>query len=74
MGRPLRLHAPGAMYHVTLRGNHQHDIFFEAGDPNRLNALFAETIDRFGARLHAYCYMSNHIHVLIQIGDVPLGR
>jgi REP element-mobilizing transposase RayT len=39
-----------------------------------LNALVAETIDRFGARLHAYCYMSNHIHMLIQIGDVPLGK
>ncbi|HYJ39253.1 MAG TPA: transposase [Steroidobacteraceae bacterium] len=62
------------MYHVTLRGNHQQDIFLEAEDPHRMNALVAETMDRFGARLHAYCYMSNHIHVLVQIGDVPLGK
>jgi len=74
MGRPPRLHAPGAMYHVTLRGNHQQDIFFAHEDRHRLNALFAETTSRFGARLHAYCYMTNHIHALIEVGDAPLGR
>ncbi len=73
MGRPLRLHAPGAMYHVTLRGNHRQDIFFVPGDRHRLDKLFADALQRFGARLHAYCYMSNHIHALIQVGDVPLG-
>ena len=74
MGRPLRIHAPGAMYHVTLRGNHRQDIFFEPADRYRLNELFAEVLERFSARLHAYCYMSNHIHALIQVGDAPLGK
>jgi putative transposase len=74
MGRPLRLHAPGATYHVTLRGNHQQDIFFTPADRNRLNDLFADALVEFNARLHAYCYMTNHIHALIQVGDVPLGR
>jgi REP element-mobilizing transposase RayT len=73
MGRPPRLHAPGATYHVTLRGNHRQDIFFVSEDRLRLNALLADATTRFNARLHAYCYMSNHVHLLIQVGDTPLS-
>ena len=61
------------MYHVTLRGNHRQDIFFAPEDRHRLNELFADAITRFDARLHAYCYMTNHIHALVQVGDAPLG-
>jgi REP element-mobilizing transposase RayT len=61
------------MYHVTLRGNHQQDIFFEPADRHRLSALFAEVLERFKARLHAYCYMTNHVHALVQVGDAALG-
>jgi putative transposase len=74
MGRPLRIHVPGATYHVTLRGNHQQDIFFRNSDRHRLNGLFADALAHFNARMHAYCYMTNHIHALIQVGDVPLGN
>jgi len=74
MPRPLRLHIPGAMYHVTLRGNHQQAIFFTVTDRLRMNLLFAEVLERFEARLHAYCYMTNHLHALIQVGNEPLGR
>lgn len=74
MPRPLRIHVPGAMYHVTLRGNHRQDIFFTPEDRQILTDIIAEVIDRFGARLHAYCYMSNHFHALIQVSDAPLGR
>jgi REP element-mobilizing transposase RayT len=74
MGRPPRIHAPGATYHVTLRGNHRQDIFFEPADRHRLSGLFAEVLGEFNARLHAYCYMTNHVHALIQVGDAPLGN
>jgi REP element-mobilizing transposase RayT len=74
MPRPLRLHIPGALYHVTLRGNHQQDIFFTTTDRLRMNDLFSEVLQKFGARLHAYCYMTNHLHALIQVGVEPLGR
>lgn len=73
MPRPLRLHVPGAMYHVTLRGNHRQNIFFPK-DRQILSDLIAEVTERFGARVHAYCYMTNHLHALIQVGDIPLGR
>jgi REP element-mobilizing transposase RayT len=74
MPRPLRLHVPGAFYHVTLRGNHRQNLFFAPADRSLFNELTAEVIERFAARLHAYCLMTNHVHLLIQVGEAPLGR
>ena len=28
----------------------------------------------YGHRIHAFCFMRNHIHLLIQIGNIPLGE
>lgn len=74
MPRPPRLHFPGATYHVTLRGNHRQDIFFCATDRARMSELFADALVRCDARLHGYCYMPNHVHAIIQVSGVPLGR
>jgi REP element-mobilizing transposase RayT len=74
MARPLRIHVPGAFYHVTLRGNHRQDIFFTSADRRLFDEITAEVLERFTARLHAYCWMTNHMHMLIQVGDAPLGR
>jgi putative transposase len=74
MPRQPRIHVPGGFYHVTLRGNHRQDIFFLPADRITLNEIVAEVITRFQARVHAYCWMTNHVHILIQVGDAPLGR
>jgi REP element-mobilizing transposase RayT len=74
MPRKPRIHVPGAFYHVTLRGNHRQDIFFVPGDRELFEQISADVIGRFQARIHAYCWMNNHVHLLIQVGDVPLGR
>jgi REP element-mobilizing transposase RayT len=72
MRRP-RLHIPGACYHVTLRGNHRQDIFFSEADRQLLEHHVAAARERVGVRIHAYCWMTNHIHLLVQVGDTPLG-
>lgn len=72
MRRP-RLHVPGACYHVTLRGNHCQDIFFCDGDRLLLERYVAVALERVGGRIHAYCWMTNHIHLLIQVAETPLG-
>jgi putative transposase len=74
MPRPLRIHVPGGFYHVTLRGNHRQAIFLSPEDHVFLNQTVAETIELHQARVHAYCWMTNHIHMLVQVGDVRLGR
>ena len=73
MARRLRLHVPGGFYHVTLRGNHQQPIFFSDSDRDLLDGVVAEAIEKLAARVHAYCWMTNHLHMLVQISDAPLG-
>lgn len=74
MSRRPRIHFPGAVYHVTLRGNHRQRIFFQPEDRDLLNEIVAEAIVQHRARVHAYCWMSNHIHLLVQVGQSPLDR
>jgi putative transposase len=74
MPRKPRLHIDGGYYHVILRGNHRNPIFFTSADRELFAALVADNIERFGLRVHAFCWMSNHVHLLMQVGSVPLAR
>lgn len=74
MARKTRIHYPGALYHVMLRGNGGSDIFFEDGDRYRFLLLLQEGIERYGFRAHAFCLMDNHIHLALQVGETPLSR
>jgi len=74
MARKPRIHYPGAFYHVILRGNGGQDIFFSKNDRTKFYLLLQEGIERFGHRIHAFCLMTNHIHLVIQIGDIPLSK
>lgn len=31
-------------------------------------------MERFGHRVHAFCLMTNHVHLAVQIADIPLAR
>lgn len=74
MARKPRLHAPGGLYHVMLRGNGGQAVFFADRDRYHLYLLVQEGIERYGHRIHAFCCMSNHIHFAIQVADVPLAK
>jgi REP element-mobilizing transposase RayT len=62
------------MYHVTLRGNHRQDIFFTPDDRRLLTRIVREILVDCDAQLHAYCYMTNHVHALLKVNDTPLSR
>jgi REP-associated tyrosine transposase len=74
MSRLPRLHVAGGHYHVVLRGNHRETLFTTLADRHQFDGIVAEALDRCDARLHAFCWMTNHIHALIQIGELPLGE
>jgi REP element-mobilizing transposase RayT len=46
MARPLRIEYPGAVYHVTARGNRREDIFFGDADREMLLEILAGVIER----------------------------
>ena len=74
MARKPRLHYPGACYHVILRGNDGQGVFFTKKDRYQFYQLLLEGIEKYKHRIHAFCLMTNHIHLAIQVGDVPLSR
>ena len=74
MARRRRYHLPGATYHVMLRGNGGERIFFDDQDRCRMCLLIQEGVERYGHSLLGYCFMTNHIHLAIQVGQVKLSR
>ncbi len=74
MARKPRIHLPGGLYHVIFRGNGGQDVFLTAADRFRFYLLLQEGACRFGYRIHAFCLMTNHIHLALQASNIPLSR
>jgi REP-associated tyrosine transposase len=74
MARKPRIHVPGGLYHVMLRGNGGQATFGDDTDRSTFCALAADGVARFGHRIHAYCLMSNHVHLAVGVGDTPVSR
>ena len=75
MARPLRIEYPGAVYHVTSRGNEKKPVFKDEADrQNFLNTL-QHVNKRYNWICHAYCLMTNHYHILIETpeGNLSIG-
>jgi REP element-mobilizing transposase RayT len=74
MSRKPRIHYPGAVYHVILRGNAGDQIFFEDPDRYRLFLILQHAVEKFDCRIHGFCFMTNHVHIVMQTGAIPLSR
>jgi len=71
MARPLRIEFPGAIYHVTSRGNERKTIFTDDRDRKIFLSTLEDVTLRYNWFCHAYCLMDNHYHLLI---DTPDGN
>jgi REP element-mobilizing transposase RayT len=69
MTRPLRIEFPGAIYHVTSRGNARASIFQDDGDRELFLETLGQVVERFNWLCHAYCLMGNHYHFMIETPD-----
>lgn len=74
MARPLRIEFPGAIYHVTSRGNARGKVFLDDEDREAFLATLAWVVERFKWICHAYCLMDNHFHLLIETPEGNLSR
>ncbi len=74
MSRPLRLEFPGAVWHVTSRGNERRDIFRDDEDRRLFLRLLARTVGRRKWRLHAFVLMTNHHHLLLETPEPTLSK
>ena len=66
MSRPLQAEFPGALYHVTSRGDRREAIYLDDADCQHWLALFGQVCRRFNWICHAYCLMDNHFHIVVE--------
>jgi len=74
VARRVRHSLKGAIYHVMMRGNNRQAIFFSEEERKKFSLLIQEGIERFGYRVVAFCFMTNHVHLAIEVGDVSLSK
>ena len=64
----------GGLYHVYNRFARGASVFDEGDESERFLELLRQVRDRDGLTVFAYCLMSNHYHVALRTGPVPLSR
>jgi len=74
MARPLRIEFPGALYHVTARGDRRDAIYLRERDQRLFLQLLGQTCERMNWACYAYCLMTNHYHLVIETVDGNLSR
>jgi REP element-mobilizing transposase RayT len=74
MARPLRIEFPGALYHVTARGDRRERIYTSDVDRGRFLELLAREVGQQHWLLYAYCLMDNHYHLLVETPEANLVR
>ena len=74
MSRPLRIEFPGAVYHVTSRGDRREAIYRDDLDRVAQLEVIAQAMDRFDATVLAYCLMGNHFHLVLHTREANLSR
>ena len=65
MARLGRYFLPDQPLHVIQRGNNRSAVFFGEDDYAQYGGWLAEAADGYGCRIHAYVFMTNHVHLLV---------
>lgn len=65
MVRVARVVAPGIPHHITQRGNRRQPTFFRDEDFMLYRSLLREMCHVSGVEIWAYCFMPNHVHLVL---------
>jgi len=74
MPRHVRVEFPGAISHVSIRGNAGQDVFGDDHDRERFLRRLAGSVETYGIRLYLFCLMKNHVHLLLETPSANLQR
>ena len=74
MSRPLRIEFPGAVDHVTSRGDRREPIYRDDEDRTTHLEVINQAMDRFHAQVLTCCQMGNHHHLMPHTRQANLSR
>jgi len=70
MPRQIRIEYEGAIYHVLSRGDRREPIFWDEADRQDFLKTLAQTCQKAGFQIHAYCLMTNHFHLVVETPQI----
>lgn len=73
MNRPLRIEFPGALYHITSRGDRKVGVYLDDTDRAVWLQTLADVCAQSNYVVHAFCQMTNHYHLLLETIDGNLS-
>ena len=68
MARLPRYVIPGQPQHIIQRGNNRQIIFAAEADYQFFRDTLVKAADKYGLAIHAYVWMTNHVHLLATPG------
>lgn len=74
MGRPHRVQVENGVNHVTMEATDDWPFFYDAEDRIRFLRITAYVVERHCWKLHAYCLMTTHYHLLFTTPEANLAR
>ena len=74
MTRPIREFSNSNLYHIIIKGNNDSLIFYDDIDRNVFLDRINLTKEEFKYKVYAYCLMSNHIHMVIDLSKENLSK
>ena len=72
MARKNRFYRINSCHHVMLRGNGGQTLFYNDEDCSRFCLLLQAASEKYAFRVHAFCFMKNHIHLMLEPTERPL--
>ena len=73
MPRKARIDAPGALHHIILRGIERKRIFQDDTDRDNFLVCLGTLVSETATACYAWALLSNHVHLLLRTGTVPIA-
>ncbi len=73
MPRKARIDAPGALHHIVIRGIERKPIFNDSQDYKNFIERFGNILIETSTPCFAWVLMTNHAHLLLRTGLVPIA-
>ena len=71
MPRKARILVPNCPHHIVQGGHNRQAVFVENEDDHYYLENLREWKDELEIKLYGWCLMTNHIHLILELGDDP---